>query len=86
MAKDCGVITEPDILEYKLTHKSKYLLICSDGVWKHLTNQDVINLGKKYFQKGEIVPHCTLLVKKAVQEWEKVNIIRDDITIVCVYF
>ena len=86
MAKDCGVITEPDILEYKLTHKSKYLLICSDGVWKHLTNQDVRNLGEKYFQKGEIVPHCTLLVKKAVQEWKKVNMIRDDITIVCVYF
>ena len=86
MAKECGVIREPQITEYKLNHNTKYLLIYSDGVWKYLTNQDIRDLGNQYFKKGEIGPHCSNLVKKAVQEWENAEIIRDDITIVCVYF
>jgi len=86
MAKSCGVITEPDIFEYKMTHNTKYLLIYSDGVWKYLSNEDIRDLGNKYFPKGEIGPNCTDLVKRAVQEWECNSIIRDDITVVCVYF
>ena len=65
---------------------TKYLLIYSDGVWKYLTNQDIRDLGNQYFKKGEIGPHCSNLVKKVVEEWENAEIIRDDITIVCVYF
>jgi serine/threonine protein phosphatase PrpC len=85
-AKECGVITEPEIIEYKMNHNSKYMVICSDGVWEFLKNENVRDLGNVYYQKGDVGNFCTNLLKKAVETWEQCDIIRDDITIVCVYF
>ena len=85
-AKECGVITEPQIVEHKLNHNSKYMAICSDGVWEFLTNENVRDIGNTFYQKGDIGGFCSNLVKKAVQTWEENDIIRDDITVVCVYF
>ena len=85
-AKECGVITEPQITEFKLNHNAKYMVICSDGVWEFLSNEDVRNLGNPYYQKGDVGSFCTNLLRRAVQTWEENDIIRDDITIVCVYF
>ena len=85
-AKECGVITDPQIVEHKLNHNSKYMVICSDGVWEFLTNENVRDIGNTFYQKGDIGGFCSNLVKKAVQTWEENDIIRDDITVVCVYF
>ena len=85
-AKECGVTTEPQIVEHKLNHNSKYMAICSDGVWEFLTNENVRDIGNTFYQKGDIGGFCSNLVKKAVQTWEENDIIRDDITVVCVYF
>ena len=85
-AKECGVTTEPLIVEHKLNHNSKYMAICSDGVWEFLTNENVRDIGNTFYQKGDIGGFCSNLVKKAVQTWEENDIIRDDITVVCVYF
>ena len=85
-AKECGVITDPQIVEHKLNHNSKYMVICSDGVWEFLTNENVRDIGNTYYQMGKIGEFCSNLVKKAVQTWEENDIIRDDITVVCVYF
>lgn len=85
-AKDCGVITKPEIIEYNVSHSSKYMVICSDGVWEFLSNEQVRDLGNKFFNKGELGNFCSQLVKEAVHAWETRDIIRDDITVVCVYF
>ena len=85
-AKDCGVITKPEIIEYNVNHSSKYMVICSDGVWEFLSNEQVRDLGNKFFNKGELGNFCSQLVKEAVHAWETRDIIRDDITVVCVYF
>ena len=85
-AKDCGVITKPEIIEYHVSHSSKYMVICSDGVWEFLSNEQVRDLGNKFFNKGELGNFCSQLVKEAVHAWETRDIIRDDITVVCVYF
>ena len=85
-AKDCGVITKPEIIEYNINHSSKYMVICSDGVWEFLSNEQVRDLGNKFFNKGELGNFCSQLVKEAVHAWETRDIIRDDITVVCVYF
>ena len=62
------------------------MAICSDGVWEFLTNENVRDIGNTFYQKGDIEGFCSNLVKKAVQTWEENDIIRDDITVVCVYF
>ena len=85
-AKDCGVITRPDIIEFKLSKRSKYMVICSHGVWKFLSNEDIKKLGNPFYLKGELGSFCKALVENASQCWESRDIIRDDISVVCIYF
>ena len=85
-AKECGVSSTPQIVEYTLNRNSKYLIVCSDGVWEFIKNEQVRDLADAYFIKNDISGFCTELVKFAVHSWEQFDIIRDDITVVCVYF
>ena len=85
-AKDCGVISDPEINEYAINHNAKYMLICSDGIWEFLTHEEVRDLGNSYLQNSDIGKFCSALVQRAVHAWEEKDIIRDDITVVCVYF
>ena len=85
-AKKCGVISEPHISEYKLNHNSKFMLICSDGVWKYLENEYVRDLGNECYTVLEINLFCQKLILKASQEWSKNGEYRDDISVVCIFF
>ena len=86
IGKECGVINKPHIIELKKNHNFKYMVIGSEGIWRAIKNEDVRNLGNIYYQKGEIGNFCKDLVTKAVENWAKIDICRDDITLVCVYF
>ena len=85
-AKQCGVIAIPDIIEYTISRNSRYLLVCSDGVWEFIKNEQVRDLGNVYFNKNDVGGFCTDLVKFAVHSWEQFDIIRDDITVVSAFF
>ena len=86
VAKECGVISEPVITICRINHNTKYLVICSDGIFKYLKSEDIRDFGNIYYQRNEIGRFCTNLVIKAIHKWESNGIIRDDITVVCVYF
>ena len=86
-AKSCGVINIPEIIEYNLNNNSKYMVICSDGIWEVMSNEYVRDLGNIYYKKGQIVPYCNQLTQMAILNWKnKYSDYRDDIAIVCVYF
>ena len=85
-AKSCGVIPYPDIIEYNLKWNIKYMVICSDGVWEFLSNEDVMDIGDKYFYQNDINEFCTQLLKRSTEIWEKEECYMDDITIVVVFF
>ena len=85
-AKKCGVISTPQVVEYTINKNSRYLVICSDGVWQYIQNEQVRDLGNIYFTKNNINGFCTDLVKFSIYSWEQFDIVRDDITVVCVYF
>ena len=85
-AKKCGVISTPHIVEYKINPKTKYLVICSDGIWEFTDNNQVREIGNLFYNKNDLKGFCTELVNKAFLLWEDNDIIRDDITVVCVYF
>ena len=86
-AKSCGVINIPEITEYYLNNNSKYMVICSDGIWEIMSNEYIRDLGNVYYKKGEIVPFCNNLIQMAKLNWKnKYSDYRDDIAIVCVYF
>ena len=84
--KKCGVISEPEIIEYTLTDDSKYMVLCSDGVWEFLNNEDVMSLGNDYYEKNDIDGFINQLMNISVQCWEREDFIRDDITSVVVFF
>ena len=85
-AKECGVISTPQIFEYKKNVNSKYFVVCSDGIWEFLTNEQVQEIASIYYSKNDIVGMCNELVNTAVNIWEEKEKIRDDITVVAVFF
>ena len=84
--KKFGLISEPEIIEYKLNEKSKFMVICSDGVWEFLKNEDVMNMGKGYYKNNNIDGFLKEIIRLSEYWWEKEDIIRDDITAVIVFF
>jgi serine/threonine protein phosphatase PrpC len=85
-AKVVGVIPNPEIIECNLSIYSKYIVICSDGVWEFLSNEDVMNVGKKYYLEGNPKGFCKKLVENSIKFWEKEDIVIDDITVVTIFF
>ena len=85
-AKFCGVIPIPDIIEYNLKYNYKYMVICSDGVWEFMSNEEVMKMGDKYFYQNDINEFCKQLLKHSTEIWEREEEYMDDITIVVVFF
>ena len=84
--KQYGLISEPEIIEYKLNEKSKYMVICSDGVWEFLKNEDVMNIGNDFYVNNNIDDYIKEIIRISEYWWKKEDIIRDDITAVVVFF
>ena len=84
--KRVGVISDPGILEYDLDSSTKYIIICSDGVWEFLDNEIVMNFGKKFYLQNNPNELCQELISKANQTWEKNESIVDDITAVAIFY
>ena len=84
--KECGLISEPEIIEYTIDEKSKYMVICSDGVWEFIDNEDILRMGIEYFLKNNIEEFLDKIIQVSEFWWEKEDVIRDDITAVIVFF
>ena len=84
--KKCGLISEPEIIEYNLDQRSKYMVICSDGVWEFLNNEDIMKIGIEYYLKNNIDEYLDKIIKVSEFWWEKEDTMRDDSTAVIVFF
>ena len=85
-AKECGVIPTPQIIEYEINANTKYMVICSDGVWEFIQNEQVRDLGNVFYAQNNVKGFCLELVNYAFNMWEQLEDIRDDITVVSVFF
>ena len=85
LAKKIGVISEPDIITKKIDNNSKFLVVGSDGLWEVIRPYDIIRMVRPYFNKGDIEGACQVLMRKAIQNWNKTIEERDDITIIVVF-
>ena len=85
-AKKLGVIPNPQIVEYKIDYDSKYLLICSDGIWEFISNEDAMKIGNKFYLKNDAKGLCQELYKKSLDFWLQEDVSVDDITVVAVFF
>ena len=85
-AKECGVISTPQIIEYQINQGTECLVIASDGIWEFISNEQVRDIAELFYSKKDISSFCNYLIKYAMNLWEKVDIVRDDITVVSVFF
>jgi serine/threonine protein phosphatase PrpC len=85
-AKKIGVIPNPQIIEYNINYKSKYMLLCSDGIWEFISNEQAMNIGNKYYLRNDPNGLCHELTNKSTAIWMKEDITIDDITVVAVFF
>ena len=84
--KKIGIIPNPGVIEYNLGEKSRYIVVCSDGVWEFLDNENVKDIGKKYYVENNPSGYCHDLVNTSLSLWEKNDIVVDDITAVVAFF
>ena len=85
-SKTLGVIPDPQIVEYTLSEKSKYMIICSDGVWEFISNEDAMKIGNKYYLRNDPVSFCLEIVNQSFNLWKENDTHVDDITSVVVFF
>ncbi len=84
--KNFGVIAEPGIIEYNIDDNSKYIVLCSDGVWEFLSNERVKETGKLFYLSNNPNDFVEELLKQSIIEWEGNDSVIDDITAIVLYF
>ena len=76
-----------EIKEYNLTPDTKFIIIASDGIWDHLSNETVSNIINKYYLLNDIDSGIQILINEVtevISKKEDRNI--DDITIIIIFF
>ena len=85
-AKKVGVIPNPQFVEYTIDYYSKYLLICSDGIWEFMSNEEAMKISNKFYLRNDPNGLCHELYQSSVKLWDNRDILIDDITIVVAFF
>ena len=86
VAKKYGVIAEPGIREYNLNKNTKFVILCSDGVWEFLSNEKVKNIGRQFYLNSNASELCQELINLSVIEWKTNDSSIDDITAIALFF
>ena len=81
IAEDVGVFAEPEVLEWKISDRDRYIIIASDGVFEFLTNQDVINIVRKH---EDILVASREIVSESYKLWLNNDERTDDISIILI--
>jgi len=81
IAEEIGVISEPEIIEIDINKNSKYIIMGSDGIFEYLTNNDVVEISKKYLNNDNLQKACVAVVEKATKLFKEKENRVDDITI-----
>ena len=85
-AKKVGVIPDPLFIEYTLDEKAKYMIICSDGIWEFISNEEAMKIANRYYLRNDAFGLCQDLTNISTANWLKEDIVVDDITVVAAFF
>ena len=85
-AKKLGVIPNPQFIEYTIDYSSKYILICSDGIWELMSNEEAMKISNKYYLRNDPLGLCHQLSQSSIKLWELRDIVVDDITVLVIFF
>eukprot|EP00250_Pteridium_aquilinum_P012986 c21063_g2_i1 orf=279-1550(-) len=83
--KNHGVIAEPEVTHRRLTHKDKFIVLATDGVWDVLSNEQVVEMVAMAPVKSSA---GKAVVDAAVRAWKSnyANSKVDDCAVICLFF
>ena len=84
--KDFGIIYDPVITEYTLNKQTKFLIMGTQGLWKLLSNEKAAIQVNKSIKSHNPLDSCRLLIQKAEDILKKSSSLRDDITVITLFF
>ncbi|CAG9313651.1 unnamed protein product [Blepharisma stoltei] len=83
LAQKVGVIPDPQICEMEISINTEYLIICSDGVWEFISDQEALETVASFGKNVELAVEA--LATLAYERWiENEKDISDDITVIIV--
>lgn len=85
VAASVGVICEPDITEVNLTEKAAMLIVCSDGVWEFLSNEEVVEMVQVFYRRNDAKGAVFKLIEESTRLWKEEDSVVDDITALVVF-
>ena len=85
-SKKIGIIPNPEIIEYNISEETKYMIICSDGIWEFMSNEDVMEIANEYYLDNDVKGLCKCLYETSVDYWNEADYYLDDITAIAVFF
>jgi integrin-linked kinase-associated serine/threonine phosphatase 2C len=71
---DCGVISEPEVIEKDLEADDKFVVIASDGVWDAMTSSEVVGFIFNQMEHERKEAACKLLVEESRNRWDILNL------------
>ena len=83
VAKQAGVISEPEIFREKLGSDVVYLCMATDGLWEFLSNEQVVQMINSVGQDPQAA--INIMMKKSEQLWRKNEEVVDDTSIILAY-
>ena len=84
-AQKVGVISTAEIKEVNMTHRDKFIIIGSDGIWEFITNDEAVDIVMPHYEADDAEQACQSLVEVATERWRKHDASIDDITCVIVF-
>ena len=85
-SKKIGVIPNPEFIEYNISEETKYMIICSDGIWEFMSNKKVMEIANEYYINNDSKGLCKCLYETSVKYWNEAQCYLDDITAIAVFF
>ena len=85
IAHTVGVISQPEIFEYKFLNEDKFIMLASDGIWEFISSDECVNIVKDYYLKDDIEGALSYLYKESSKRWIMEEEVIDDITLIIMF-
>ena len=85
IAHSVGVVSQPEIFEFKLLNEDKFILLASDGIWEFISSDECVNIVKDYYLKDDIEGALDYLYKESTKRWTMEEEVIDDITLIIIF-
>ena len=86
VAATVGVMSEPEIKEFKFDEGDKFMIIASDGIWEFISSQECIDIIKDFYDKNDLKGCCEYLYQESSKRWLKEEEVIDDTTLILIFF